>query len=165
MAEFKINKFAYTWKGTWTSSTAYVRDDVVRYGGSSFVCIRPHTADTDFYDDLYYVIPGDTAPTPAWIKMTDGFSYRDSWAATTKYNLGDIIQYGGRLYLVIEDYTSTSTFDDNIGKHAVYAEGSSWTGNWAAATRYGIGDLVKYNGIVYRCITVTLLHRLRWELK
>jgi hypothetical protein len=153
MAEFKINKFAYTWKGNWTSGTAYIKDDIVRYGGKSFVCIRQHTADSDFYSDLYYVFPGDTSQSPAWVKMTDGFSYRETWTATTKYNLGDIVQYGGRLYLVIEDHTSTTIFDDNIGKHSVYAEGSSWNNNWAPATRYGIGDLVKYNGIVYRCIT------------
>jgi len=153
MAEFKISKFAYTWKGNWSGTTAYIKDDIVRYGGKSFVCIRQHTAATDFYTDLYYVFPGDTDQSPAWIKMTDGFTFRGIWAATTKYNLGDIIQYGGRLYLVITDYTSTAVFDDNIGKHSVYAEGQTWKANWAAATRYGAGDVVQYNGYVYRCIT------------
>ncbi len=153
MAEFKINKFAYTWKGAWASGTAYIKDDIVRYGGKSFVCIRQHTAQSDFYSDLYFIFPGDTDQSPAWVKMTDGFSYREGWTPNTKYNLGDIIQYGGRLYLVIEDYTSTTVFDDNLGKHSVYSEGSSWTGNWTPATRYGVGDLIKYNGIVYRCLT------------
>jgi hypothetical protein len=153
MAEFKIKKFAYTWKGNWSGSTAYIKDDIVRYGGKSFVCIRQHTSDDDFYTDLYYVFPGDTDQSPAWVKMTDGFSYRGPWTPTTKYNLGDIIQYGGRLYLVITDYTSTSVFDDNLGRHSVYAEGQTWKSNWAAATRYGIGDVVQYNGIVYRCVT------------
>lgn len=153
MAEFKINKFAYTWKGNWAAGTAYIKDDIVRYGGKSFVCIRQHTALSDFYSDLNFVFPGDTDPSPAWVLMTDGFSYRGAWTPNTKFNLGDILQYGGRLYLVIESYTSTTVFDDNISKHSVYAETPSWSGNWAAATRYGIGDLVKYNGIVYRCTT------------
>lgn len=32
-----------TWRGTWNSGTAYVADDAVESGGSSYVCILAHT--------------------------------------------------------------------------------------------------------------------------
>jgi hypothetical protein len=44
MAEFKISRFRYTWKGGWTTTTSYIKDDVVKFGGSSWVCVRGHTS-------------------------------------------------------------------------------------------------------------------------
>lgn len=34
------------WKGAWDSGTAYVIDDAVGYGGSSYICIQAHTNQT-----------------------------------------------------------------------------------------------------------------------
>lgn len=153
MAEFKISRLRYTWKGNWTTTTAYNRDDVVRFGGSSWVCVRQHTASAFQADQDYLANPSDTDPTPAWIKMTDGQSWRGVWLGSTLYSPGDIALYGGVLYLVINSHTSGSTFEENSAKWAVYASADNWTYNWAAGTRYGIGDVAKYNGIVYRCIT------------
>ena len=153
MAEFKISRLRYTWKGNWTTAVAYNRDDVARYGGSSWVCVRQHTASAFQTDQDYLANPSDTDPTPAWIKMTDGVSWRGAWLGSTLYNPGDIALYGGVLYLVVNSHTSGSTFEENSAKWAVYASADNWTYNWTAGTRYGIGDVAKYNGIVYRCIT------------
>jgi hypothetical protein len=67
MADFKIAKIRYTWKGTWSGTTPYVRDDIVHYGGKSYVCFVTHTASTTFLADL-------TATTPCWVLMFDGGS-------------------------------------------------------------------------------------------
>lgn len=152
MPEFKISRFAYTWRRTWTTGTAYIKDDIVRYGGATWVCIRAHTAAADFYTDIEYVAPGETAASPAWVKMTDGFNWRNIWTSATKYAEADIVIYGGRVYICTQHHTSQSTFDANIADWAVYSESISWDGDWQAATRYGIGDLVRYNGIVYECL-------------
>ena len=53
MAEFKISRIRYTWKGPWTTSTAYIIDDVVQYGGSVYIALRGHTSAT-FKDDIDY---------------------------------------------------------------------------------------------------------------
>jgi len=152
MAEFKISRIRYTWRDSWESSTSYHRDDVVRYGGSSWVCVRQHTASTFAADQLFLENPNDTNPTPAWIKMTDGRSYRNQWTSTTLYNPGDIVLNGGNLYLCVTSHTSASTFDAGIVNWAVYSLGSAFKQDWTQNTRYSIGDVVKYNGIVYRCI-------------
>ena len=152
MAEFKISRIRYTWRNDWTSEQPYNRDDVVSYGGSSWVCIRQHTATAFAQDQLFLANQNDTEPSPAWIKMTDGYAYRNEWAASTLYNPGDIVLNGGNLYLCVASYTSNVTFDSGINNWVVYSSGSAFKQDWAQNTRYSIGDVVKYNGIVYRCI-------------
>jgi hypothetical protein len=76
MAEFKISRIRYTWRNAWATATAYNRDDVIRYGGSTWICQRQHTASTFAADQTYLANPGDSAPSPAWFKMTDGYAWR-----------------------------------------------------------------------------------------
>ena len=151
MAEFKISRFRYTWKGSWNTSTAYIKDDVVRYGGSSWVCVRAHTSSAFQTDQDFLANENDTDFSRAWTKMTDGRAYRGDWAQSTLYNPGDIIKYGGNLYLVVTSYTSSSTFDDALNNISVYSESTNWRGDWTQNTRYGQGDLVRYGGQVYKC--------------
>jgi hypothetical protein len=152
MAEFKISRIRFTWRNTWVTATAYNRDDVIRYGGGTWICQRQHTASTFAADQTYLANPGDSAPSPAWLKMTDGYAWRGPWTTPTLYNPGDITLYGGVIYLCVASHTSTSAFDDNIADWAVYLSADNWRSAWAPATRYGIGDVVRYNGIAYRCI-------------
>ena len=153
MAEFKISRIRYTWKNEWAAdSTTYNKDDVVRYGGSTWICLRQHTASTFDADQSYYNSPSDTQPTPTWLKMTDGYAWRGNWSSITLYNPGDLALYGGVIYICITSHTSVSLFDNSLANWAVYLSAENWRSAWAPATRYGIGDIVRYNGIVYRCI-------------
>src|SRR5512137_2104508 len=103
MADFKISRIRYTWKGNWTTGTTYTRDDVVRYGGSSFVCVRGHTADANFYTDVNYTVPGTVpaVPSPAWVSTTEGTAWRGIWTNNTQYNVGDVAVSGGIAYLCV----------------------------------------------------------------
>ena len=153
MAEFKISRIRYTWKNEWAAdSTTYNKDDVVRYGGSTWICLRQHTASTFDADQNYYNSPSDTQPTPTWLKMTDGYAWRGNWTGTILYNPGDLALYGGVIYICIISHTSAAIFDTSLSNWAVYLSADNWRSAWTPATRYGIGDIVRYNGIVYRCI-------------
>jgi len=152
MAEFRISRLRYTWRNTWNTATSYNKDDVIRYGGSTYVCVRQHTSSAFKTDQDYLANPGDTAPTVAWLKMTDGYYWRGNWSGTTLYAPGDLVLYGGVIYLVATSHTSDTNFITNADKVAEYVSLYNWTTDWAAATRYGIGDVVKYNGFVYKCI-------------
>ena len=151
MAEFKLGRFRYTWKGQWGQGTSYIKDDVIQYGGSSWICVRQHTASI-FNDDLTFVPPGNTEASPAWIKMTDGYAWRSLWQDSTRYDSGDIVLYGGNLYICIDSHASTEIFDDNILDWAVYSTSLNFVGDWAEETRYGIGDVVVYGGNIYKCV-------------
>lgn len=151
MAEFKISKIRYTWKNVWETGIQYNKDDVVKYGGSTWVCIRQHIA-SQFNADLTYTVPGETNPSPAWVKMTGGTSIKGNWAPGTLYDPGDIALYSGSAYVCLTSHTSLSTFDASSSNWASYLSSTNFKGSWAQSTRYAAGDLVSYGGNIYKCI-------------
>ena len=46
MADFRLGRIKFKWQGQWLTATAYVVDDVVRFGSSSYVCVTNHTSGT-----------------------------------------------------------------------------------------------------------------------
>ncbi len=155
MAEFKLGRIRFVWKGEWAASTTYYIDDVVRYGGKTFICAVGHTSDSDFYTDLSY------SPTK-WNQMSDGQEWRGDWQPSTLYKVNDIVKYGAALYIANTSHTSnaalgsgitgleTSTgLEANQGSWDLYAEGLEWKDNWQPVTRYKKYDLVKYGGYTY----------------
>ena len=152
MADFKISRIRYTWRNTWVTERDYNRDDVVRYGANTYVCMIQHTAQADFNDDISYIPPGESTPTPRWRKMTDGYVYRQAWQTSTLYNFNDVIDYGGNLYRCNTAHTS-SDFESDSANWTLHLDAIDWNGEWQENTTYGKGDIVRYDGIVYECIT------------
>ena len=48
MAELILGRLKFHWKGDWAQTTEYIKDDVVKYGPSVYVCVENHTSTTDF---------------------------------------------------------------------------------------------------------------------
>jgi len=146
MAEFKLGRIRFVWKGEWTAATVYYKDDVVKYGGKTYICQIGHTADANFYTDLEFV------PTK-WNQMTDGQDWRDAWATSTFYKEGDIVRYGATIYICNDPHTSAATvgagLEADLSKWDTFVEGLDWKGNWATSTQYKRNDLVRYGGNVY----------------
>ena len=94
MAEFKLERFKYNWKGVWSTSTSYKRDDVVRVNGKSYVCIVTHSSSSTFKADLTAILIGSSPPQaePRWTVMTSGVTFVGNYAQGTDYNLGDIVR-------------------------------------------------------------------------
>ena len=154
MAEFNLERFKYNWTGDWQPFVSYKRDDVVRNGAKSYVCIVTHTADANFYTDLDYILPGSNPPVPQpkWKVMTDGRStFVGEWNIGVLYRLGDVILYEGTLYYCAAAHTSAE-FGAEIANWSVLGIGNKFIGDWTADTYYGPNALVKYNGIVYKCL-------------
>ena len=154
MAEFKLERFKYNWRSNWQADTIYKRDDIVRFGGKSYVCLVGHTSDTDFYVDLNAVVPDSnpSIPAPRWILMTDSKTYVGTWAGSTVYAVGDIVTLDGTVWECIEGHTST-TFDVDVSKWTIFASHIEFKADWQVGEPYSAGAIVKYNGIVYKCIT------------
>ena len=155
MAEFKLGRIRFVWKGDWAASTTYVKDDVIKYGGRTYICQVGHTSADNFYTDLDFV------PTK-WNQMTDGTAWRGDWETDTFYSENDVVKYGGTLYICLESHISASTvtlgLEDDLdlptqasAKWEVYADGLDWKSDWAPTTRYKINDLVRYGGYTYVC--------------
>ena len=150
MAEFKLGRIKFVWKGTWSNATTYYKDDVVRYGGRTYICVVGHTSAADFNTDLEFV-------PSKWNQMSDGQDWKGDWNTSTFYKLNDLVKYGGLLYVCTDSHTSAATatlgLEADSGKWQLYAEGFDWKGDWTVSTRYKTNDLVSYGGITYTCLT------------
>jgi hypothetical protein len=146
MAEFLLGRIKFVWKGPWATSSSYVKDDVINYGGKTYICTNPHTSNgSDFYLD-----------TANWNIFADGQTWKDEWAINTYYKVGDIVKYGGYLYIANNGHTSADTItkglEFNQSDWDLYAEFFNYRNDWAVSTRYRINDVVKYGGTEYVCI-------------
>ena len=76
MADFRLGRLKFKWRGDWSASTAYVIDDIVKYGANSYVCVVNHTStssETSFYsEDL-----------SNWDIHTEGLRNRGDWQGGT----------------------------------------------------------------------------------
>ena len=170
MAEFKLSRFKYTWHGEWTPGARYNPDYVVSYGGKVYVSLETHNSNTNFYADLDYY-NNDSPPllVPKWELVSDGVSWLGDWTNSTYYKRGDTVKYGGVVYLCVTGHTSSpaviydalgnvlsspglSAFASDTVNWTVQISSQDWKINWAVNTYYKINDVVRYGGIVYRCI-------------
>ena len=85
------------------------------------------------------------------------FVYQGTWASSTSYVVDDVVTVGGKTYICVISNTSSSLFSTDLNNITPYwnlmADGSRWTGTWANATYYQLGDQAQYGGTVYQCTT------------
>ena len=143
MAEFKLGRIRFVWKGAWASATTYIKDDVIRYGGKTYICTLGHTSTSNFYTDA----------STSWNLASDGQAWKGAWTGTTYYKIGDTVSWGGQVYIANTGHTSQTYLEDDLSKWDVFASQFSWKNAWTTSTYYKIGDIVKYGGTVYRCKT------------
>jgi hypothetical protein len=145
MAEFKLGRIKFVWKNEWDSSTTYYVDDVVRYGGKTYICVVGHASNVNFYTDL---------TATKWNLVSDGQEWKNVWLGSTYYKVGDIVKWGSLIYICITGHTSQTYLEDDQSKWDTFAVASfDWKTEWAINTYYKLGDVVKYGGTVYRCNT------------
>jgi hypothetical protein len=147
MADFKLGRIKFKWRGDWSTSTAYLIDDIVKYGGNTYVCVTNHTSQSTspaFYTDL---------SNSYWEIHTEGLYFKGDWAQSTHYKLNDLVKYGAFQYRTTTQHTSTSSFDNT--KFEVFGEGFQFEDTYNAGTTYQDGDVVTYGGYSYVYINST----------
>jgi len=152
MAEFRLERFKYNWRGEWQTGISYRRDDIVRVGGKSYVCIITHVSSPAFRTDLDAILPGSVPPQPEpkWILMTSSLTFIGDWSPATDYNLGDLVLYNGSLWSCTTNHQSTG-FTVDRDNWTAFSLTTSFVGEWLAETDYAENAVVKYNGILYKC--------------
>jgi len=153
MAEFKLGRIRFVWQGDWVTGTTYVADDVISFGGKSYICIKNHTANAEFNADYADAIP-------KWDIVSDGTSWKADWAEEVEYAPGDVVKYGANVYICETGHTSATfvspTFlglENDLSKWTEFATSFDWKSAWTPNLRYKLNDLVRYGGYVYVCNT------------
>ena len=148
MADFKLGRLKFKWRGDWAINTAYVVDDIAKYGGNTYVAVTNHTSNSSsaaFYTDL-----GNSY----WQLHTEGLFFKGDWAGNTHYKLNDLVKYGAFQYRTKTQHTSgASTFDPS--KFEVFTEGLQFEDSYSSSTVYQDGDVVTYGGYSYVYINAT----------
>ena len=80
--------------------------------------------------------------------MVAGLEYAGIWSGATLYKYGELVSYGGAVYIALRENTNanpyTETFDWQI-----LNEGLQFEGDWGSGTSYQKGDIVNYGGYLY----------------
>ena len=129
-----------SWGDAWTSATFYKVNDIVNYGGRSYIANTSHTsaatAALGLEDDF-----------SKWDLFNDGIAFKGTWATGTRYKLNDMVSYGGQVYICNTHHTSTPTFD--TVKFTMFATGLQFEGSFDIGATYQPGDVVSYGANTY----------------
>ena len=101
MADFVLGRLKFNWRADWAASTAYIKDDIVKYGANTYTCLINHTSQgttAGFYTDLN--------TSSYWSLHSEGLAFKGDWAGSTFYKLNDLVKYGAFQYRCILQHTS-----------------------------------------------------------
>jgi hypothetical protein len=155
---------SFDWKSTWTVSTRYKKNDVVKYSGRNYVCNAGHTSAATSALGL----ENDQGK---WDLFTDGFTWLTDWTVSTRYKVNDVVKYGGQTYVCNAGHTSAATatlgLENDQGKWDYFHKGVNYLGQWSGSSvRYTVNDLVNYGADVWICTTYhtssTLFEESNW---
>ena len=147
MAEFRLGRLKFNWRDAWTTSTAYVIDDVVQLGGNVYVCVVNHTSAST--EDGWYSNDFDIG-TPRWELMVPGVDSVGIFTSGTYYGPNDVVNYGGVLYRTTTPHVG-SAFTNSY--FTPYLEGYGNVSTFSTTTDYKLRDVVRYSGNTYVATT------------
>ena len=138
--------------GDWADNILYDEGVLIRAGGNIYIALATHTSAAQFATDIL-----------KWEVFAIGSNFRNTWLASTRYRVGDVIRYNGYTYQCVLEHTSGTVSDGVIVGNAdldadstaetwnVVVENYTYVGTYTANTRYRLNDLVKYGGSILRC--------------
>jgi hypothetical protein len=150
MADFRLGRLKFNWRGSWASSTAYVIDDIISFKGNTYVCVVNHTSASS--QTAWASTDLDIA-TPRWQLHVPGVRIMGEWTPNTFYSKNDLISYGANQYLCVTNHTSpanqSSFYTNDFPSWSLYTSGITYKGDWSPGTWYKLNDTVKYGNTLY----------------
>jgi hypothetical protein len=141
----------FDWKDDWSTSTRYKVNDLVQYGGYTYVCNLYHTSAATTASGL-------EADQAKWDTFNPGIEYKGTWGTvpSTRYKVNDVIKYGAGLWICVLPHTADAAFltDSTAGRWSQFTEGTEFEDTWNNSTLYQPGDIVRYGGNQYIAKTV-----------
>lgn len=122
------------------------------------ITIQENTPNLFYYNTFDLGYGNDAIMSDSiWKLIHDGTSWKGDWTTSTYYTTGDIVKFKGYIYQCTRPHTSVVVTSlgpiNDIEKWKIVATTYNWLNLWTVNTNYDLGDVVKYNGIVYICVT------------
>ena len=148
-AKWTVYAEGFDWKISWAVSTRYKVNDLVKYGGYTYVCNLYHTSAATAASGL-------EADQAKWDTFNPGVEYKGTWTTAVRYKLNDVVKYGAGLWICAIQHTADAAFltDSTAGRWTQFTEGTEFENTWNPATLYQPGDVVVYGGNQYIAKTV-----------
>jgi len=128
---YDLGRLRFFHRSAYSATTQYELNDVVSYGGQSYV-----------YVNLVKASGNLPTLTSHWALLAGGQAFRGTWTTSTSYFPNDIVTHGGTSYIALLAHTGgTFETDLNANKWNEFVEGLRWRGTWAEGTSYLKGDL------------------------
>ena len=137
----------FDYLGEYNSATNYKLNDVVTYGGKLFIALEANVG----------IDPNDPVPSgenPTWEIISDGVKYQGAYSGSTDYTIGDIVIYGGILYIATANTNNNAP--TNTSYWNIFLEGIKYLGTYSGSTTYRKNEVVTYDGSTWICILDTL---------
>lgn len=103
MSEFILGRLKFVWKDSWTTSTSYIKDDIVRYGGNAYICLTGHTSAATSTLGL-------EADSSKWSIYSEGIEHKGDWVTSTRYKKNDIVKFSTELWICTTGHTASPNF-------------------------------------------------------
>ena len=129
-SNWKVFYLGISYKGTWSATTRYSLNDIVKVDGALYICTTYHTSTTSFDNTKFGVYIPDEL-----------FSL--AWDLSKTYQVGDIVSYGGYDYV-----NNTANNTNNIPATdaidwTIIVKGYEIQTTWDGAFSYKVGDVVR----------------------
>jgi hypothetical protein len=136
-----------SWGAGWATNVFYRVNDIVNYGGRSYIAVTSHTSAATAELGL-------EADQSKWNLFNDGIAFKGTWDDAVRYKLNDMVSYGGQVYICNTPHTSTVTFD--TAKFTMFATGLQFEGAYDNAVTYQPGDVVSYGANTFVASVTTV---------
>jgi hypothetical protein len=159
-----------SWKGDWTPDTYYKIGDIIKLNGTIYLCAEGHTSYSQYVVDPFtqttIINPADPTGEKGfysndlgiesyWTLHLTSKNWRIDWTPNTYYTVNDVVRNGGRTYRCNQSHLSSGDYEAgleaSISSWDIVNIADDWKGDWTVDTKYIVNDIVKDNGIVYRC--------------
>jgi hypothetical protein len=143
-----------SFQGPWTTNTLYEANALVLHGGNLYICLSSHTSATYFNTNINN-----------WEVFAIGHNFRNTWTASDRYLVGDVVRYNGYTYQCVLEHVAGSVnngivvgnndaVDDSTAETwQTLVENYNYVGTYSIDFRYRKNDLVKYGSSILKCIT------------
>jgi len=138
-----LGKLRFYWADSWSSSTEYELNDVVKYGGNAYV-----------YTNALATTGNLPTNTTYWKTMVEGINFLGVYSSGTAYKPGDSVTHGANLYLC--ENPSIGNTPPNATYWSLIASGIQYNGVFSTSVQYQKDDVVSFGGSVYIALQDTI---------
>ena len=142
IANWDVYAEGLNWKGDWSVATRYIVNDMVKYGGTTYVCNTYHTSAAT-------TTLGLENDQVKWDTFNQGLDFKTTWITGAQYKINDVVQYGAALWISTAAHTASALFSTDIANWTEFVRGFQFESDWEPLRVYQPGDIVRYGGNQY----------------